>query len=479
MRTDELRSSLHRHGEEVHDRGARARVTAVHDRVRTVRRRRAALGGAGLLTAAVAVGLAVVPGPASPPENTPAAPTVVFPGEVGGRQLLGAAVGDPGTTEVTFRAAAPAAGSPPRLSPVCYGPLGNDYAVSMSVNGTVLYGLTCDTEPPADPAAPGLSSGEEIADAFEALDLEPGSPMRVRVWLRPRALDDDRVVTDPEMVVGGAVYGEPVREAGDDQAGDGDYTVNGVTYRGEVAGERLLGAAIGARGEPEVAFDVTVGTTGLRFSPLCYGVGTGYQVNVAIDQHLVTGRSCHVDKVAEPGVDGVTFAEDPTRPLREWGIRPGDTVTVEAWVSHADDPQRQPATHAEVIVGVGIYEDRHLEQPLGWLELPRTMEHEGRLWTRDAAFDAVGERTLRGTAGDPSRPVLVVVAADGLHGHHEYTVSLDGEVVTGMGSTGVAGPSWQSVAVVATGDRSTVRVRVVRGMTERARLAVALYHPAD
>ena len=54
-----------------------------------------------------------------------------------------------------------------------------------------------------------------------------------------------------------------------------DYAKDGVVFRGAVLGERLLGAAIGDPGQAELSFDVRVGETGLRFSPLCYGVGRG------------------------------------------------------------------------------------------------------------------------------------------------------------------------------------------------------------
>ncbi len=220
MRTDELRSVLHDHGDRVQDSGAPARVTAVHQRVTTVKRRRAAVAGGGLVAAVAAVALAVVPTLGSTPEPVPATPGggyskggLTFPAEAGGLQLLAASIGDRGQSELTFEAPVPEPGTLPRLSPVCYGPAGDDYAVSMSVNGTLMYGTSCDTDRPEDPASSGRSSGEEIADALDALELEPGRPMQVRVWLRSRTIDENDAVTHPRMVVGGAVYGEPLSES--------------------------------------------------------------------------------------------------------------------------------------------------------------------------------------------------------------------------------------------------------------------------
>ena len=49
------------------------------------------------------------------------------------------------------------------------------------------------------------------------------------------------------------------------------YTKDGVTFRAEVLGERLLGAAIGDPGQGTVSFEFEVGEAGLRFSPTCHG----------------------------------------------------------------------------------------------------------------------------------------------------------------------------------------------------------------
>ena len=49
------------------------------------------------------------------------------------------------------------------------------------------------------------------------------------------------------------------------------YTKDGVTFRAEVLGERLLGAAIGDPGQGTVSFEFEVGEVGLRFSPTCHG----------------------------------------------------------------------------------------------------------------------------------------------------------------------------------------------------------------
>jgi hypothetical protein len=216
MRTDELRTLLHEHGEEVHDRGVSARLDAVHGRVARARRRRAAAAGGGLVAAVVAVALVVVPGMREP--QAPVAdhrPSVdgyskdgiTFPQQVRDRELLGANVGDPGQSPVYLTADGTDTPADLRISPVCYGPHADEYAVSVSVEDVMVYGMSCGAERPADPVAAGTSSGPELRDALRGLGSSEGSTMEVRVWLRPRDMRDSEPVTDPEMVVGVGVYG--------------------------------------------------------------------------------------------------------------------------------------------------------------------------------------------------------------------------------------------------------------------------------
>lgn len=222
MRTDELRTVLHEHGEEVRDRGASARLDAVHGRVARARRRRAAAAGGGLVAAVLAVALVVVPGmrETQAPVAGDDRPSVgyskdgvTFPQQVRGRKLLGANVGDPGQSPVYLIADGPHSPPDVRISPICFGPHADEFAVSVSIDGVLVYGTTCSEGRPADPVAAGTSSGPELAEALWDLDLSSTSSMEVRAWLRPRDVRDSEPVTDPEMVVGVGVYGDPVNGA--------------------------------------------------------------------------------------------------------------------------------------------------------------------------------------------------------------------------------------------------------------------------
>jgi hypothetical protein len=222
MRTDELRNLLHDHGDEVHDVGTPARIGAVRDRVRIVRRRRAAVAGGGVVAAVAAVALTVVPSGAPSPGPAEPGPTevdgytkdgVIFPAEANGRQLLGAQVGGRGESELVFTAPAPEAEPDLQISPVCYGPAADEHAVSVSVNGTFMFGVTCEANRPVDPSGEGFSATGEIEEAFAGLGLTPGEPMTVRVWLRDRSTDNT-LVEHRDMVVGAGVYGRPSTESG-------------------------------------------------------------------------------------------------------------------------------------------------------------------------------------------------------------------------------------------------------------------------
>lgn len=475
MRTDELRSVLHEHGDRVEDAGAHARVTAVHQRVTTVRRRRAAVAGGGLVAAVAAVALAVVPNLDPNPETGPAAPGggyskggVTFPAEAGDLQLIAASIGGRGQSELTFEAAVPDPGTLLQLSPICYGPAADDYAVSMSINGTLMYGTSCGTDRPEDPGAPGTSSGEEIADALETLELEPGRPMQVRVWLRSRTIDENDAVTHPRMVVGGAVYGEPLDEAG-------GYTKDGVTFRPEVLGERLLGAAIGDRGEPAVSFDVVVPDSGLRFSPLCYGVGPEYLVRTEIDGQGVSGTSCHEPKVLDPGAHGSTF-DRPLAILREWGLEPGDTATVTVRLEAAYGDEG-PVQRDAAVIGAGVYEDSRPTHRVGGVELPDQVEHDGRTWELASTYESgEGARAVRIGHDPTDEPELLVGAVSGLRAPGAYSFALDGVEQTST-EMGAGGPTWEILHVFESGEGGLADLKVTRGLTVSTRVSLVAYKP--
>jgi hypothetical protein len=308
MRTDELRTLLHDRGDEVQDLGAHARVGAVHERVRTARRRRAAGAAGGLVAAVAAVALAVVPGsggrPAPAPADVPAPKTVegytkdgvTYPREVRGERLLGASIGDPGQSEVSFEATAPGPVSTIQISPVCYGRAAEDHAVSVSINGTFLYGMSCDADRPANPAAEGTSSDGEIAEALGGLHLQPGEPMKVRVWLGPRTMNAEDVASHPEMVVGAGIYEDtrPESKVGGVNVPelmefDSRTWEMASTYEADPGSRRIVVEPEIDRGDPAL---MVAAVSGLE---------SGARYRLSVDGHLVGGAEAAV------GADGPSW----------------------------------------------------------------------------------------------------------------------------------------------------------------------------
>ncbi len=262
------------------------------------------------------------------------------------------------------------------------------------------------------------------------------------------------------------------------------YTKGGVSYRDDVLGEKLLGAAIGEPGEPAVSFELTVPRVGLRVSPVCYGVGTDHMVRVLVDGHELSGSACHDDPDRDPGKDGHTWPGGS--PLDRMGIEPGDVVTVQARLTPSTSDLDASAAQGEnAVVGVGIYEDTRPRTQLAGVEVPELVEWDGQVWQITARYEGdPGRRSLwiGRDAGDPNGPELAIAAVSGLRAPAKYTTLLDGQPEGGseMVGTGAAGPSWETVGVLDAKDEGFgLRLRVDQGLTDRTRLGFATYEPVD
>lgn len=455
MRTDELRNMLHVHADEVADRGAQQRVASVHDRVDVARRRRRA-GVTGVVVATVtAVALAVVPGldrPPVDPTDTPApeklagwtVPTTLE--SIGYTyEYVRGVESDPGTKRLEVRL--PKSDEPRLLA-----------WASNSDDERATVSLVVD----------GDERGRSTAGALESFEpLEPGLAYRV-VVRQSRVAADDRL--------GLATY-----ELSDEPPAG--YTKDGVTYRADVLGERLVGAAIGDPGETDIRFDITIPETGLRFSDLCYGVGIEYMVNVSVAGHSLGGSSCTETKAFDPGSGGVTFPAGDGRPrLREWGLQPGDSATMRVWLSPARRELSHPvADNPAAVIGLGVYEDSAATVPAAGDEAPERYEFKGQEWQQVTVFDSDpggGRLDIGHPATD--RPTLVYTIVSGLADHSSHVLLVDGESqgvylhdVGGGGSTG------KGEVVIPAGRASELSLRVRRGLTDRTRLAIVLYEPVE
>lgn len=263
------------------------------------------------------------------------------------------------------------------------------------------------------------------------------------------------------------------------------YAKDGVTYRPEVLGERLLGAGIGAPGETELFVDLEVGRTGLRFSPLCYGVGTDWAVEVAVEGHPVSGSACQEGKDTDPGANGYTFDAPPSKLLREWGVKPGQVATVTVGLTPAEgDGGDDTSEHENAVIGVGVYEDTRPHVDVAGVEVPELMEYDGRVWEMAGQYESDPGRPtiwIGRDPGDSNGPSLTVAAVSGLRGPARYTILLDGKEAGGSELTsGATGPSWETLGVLdAENEGFGLRMRVDKGLTDTTRLGFATFYPVD
>lgn len=259
------------------------------------------------------------------------------------------------------------------------------------------------------------------------------------------------------------------------------YTKDGVTYRAEVLGEKLLGAAIGDPGESTVSFAFVVGEEGLRFSPLCYGAGRDLMVTYEVSGDPVGAIGCGRRADPDPGAGGSTFEAPPEKMLIDWGLEPGDTATVTVRLVSVEDSQGATVEHPAAVVGVGVYTDTRETRVVAGAEVPERVEHEGRVWELQSTYESVrGHEDIRVFTGrrGAQEDTLVGVAVSGLGSPSSWDIRLDGEVAeSAERRDGADGPVWRQWQSFAQGDVYDVRLVVTEGLTARTRLAFLSYTP--
>lgn len=260
------------------------------------------------------------------------------------------------------------------------------------------------------------------------------------------------------------------------------YSKDGVTFRDEVLGERLLGAVIGDPGESQVKTEVVVGEEGLRFSPTCYGVGPDHSVTYSLGGSPVGAVSCQQVPDPDPGADGVTLDATPERMRRDWNLEPGDTASFVLRLVASEDSDGPTVHVPEAVIGGGVYEDTRPTRVVAGVEVPELLEHDGRVWELAGTYESdpgsrrnhIWSDEVDGAAEDQ----LTVVAASGLRGRAAFDVLVDGEVVESSERHLEEGsPTWQVVQVVDRGTVYDLETRVTEGLTGRTRLAFVHYWP--
>ncbi|MCW2791010.1 MAG: hypothetical protein JWO76_108 [Nocardioides sp.] len=325
---DDLRSTLERHADGVADHDLHVRPVAVRERVRAVRRRRRSVAGgiaAVAVVAAVATTLSIGADRSAP---------------VADRTLAG------------------------HVAPVTMTSLGYTYAFAQADQGD---GRAVLELPTSD--QPRLLSWATEGDDDRVVLRAPGE--------RPRVLeaDDFGDFTFVPPRSGGRFTltgtGQVALAAYDltDAAPLGD-TSDGVTFRFEVAGQRLIADAIGEPGDADVDVDLFLGAGPLPISYLCSGGPRGAWVHVAVDgEQAVFGRGCD-DVLFDPAGGG-----GYTTTIRPDEIGDG---TVRIWVTDGEDGPT--VDDPDVRLAVAAYAPARVSQRVAGAPVDDFVEHDGHLW---------------------------------------------------------------------------------------------------
>ncbi len=449
MRTEDLRTVLHQHGDDVHDAGAHGRISAVQRRVRTVRRRRVAAVGGGAVAAVAAVLVAVVPNLSQVDAGPAGAP----------HELAGFGVPDTETAigytfDYVRGLEKPAARGPLRLSlPASDEPR--------------LVAWASNAADADRPVRVDVSSADHdyvrAPGGFDSYEyLEPG--MRHRVTVQQESPSDgDRVAL--------AVY------ALSDDPAEG-VAGQGISFRAEQLDDRLVAAVIGERGRAEVSTSVVVPERGLRVADVCFGpdggLGSDYMAWLLVDGRALWGSSCVEREPFDVGTDGVVVSDK----LRRMGVGPGDTVELAVrLVDRSADGDGPLAAGADLTLAFGAYEEGGQVVAAGGWDFPRRYEHDGHVWSLSSVEESdPGSPALTAGTGPHEQPMLLVTGSWGLADRSRLLHRVDGELVgETVQSSGADGGSWGAETTLEPGDGAESRLEVRRGLTERTRLSIAFY----
>jgi len=363
----DLRATLDHRAGDVHDEVSPARVAAVEGRARAVRRRRAAgVAAAAVLAVAGVAVVSALPGP-DRPEPASAPDTMTALGWTYRVDHTTATEGDRIDADVL-------PSDVPQL--VSWATTGDDQDVRIRMNGE-----------------------ESRSDASDFGDF---------VWLPPGWSGQVSVI--------GAEPGLTVTQYALDRSVSPEGVGEGVTtFREDVAGRTLAGAAFGEAGQAEMEVPVTAEPGELALAHTCEGLPLGYQVRVGLvgrPGYLSSGSGCAEDTFDPGGSPVLGFAGRwrPGTALRIWVVRHGEPV--------AD------GEIDELRLGLAAYALADDPRTVAGHDFARVIEHAGKVWRL--------ERTVTGPGTD--LPRLTVPAA----GDHvvtdwvvartrtTYAVSIDG-----------------------------------------------------
>jgi hypothetical protein len=418
---DDLRGTLDRHAADLDDHALHARRAAVRERIRVVRRRRrAALGGA----AAVVVGAVAL--------------TFSLPGAqqapVADRTLAG------------------------HLAPVTMSSLGYTYTFAQGRQGEGRAEVhLAPSEQPR--LVSWATSGPDDEVTLRGADEQPrtvtADDFGDFVLVPPQR--DGTVTVTGEGTVALAVYDLSGAAPGD--------TRDGITFRDDVAGQRLLGDAIGDPGEARIGFDLSADAGALPISYLCSGGPNDAWLHISVNGgEVVQGGGCY-DSLFDPaGRGGITSHLDAGE---------ARAVHVRMWVTHGQkgDVVEDP----DLRIAVAAYAPApSVSRLAGWPVEP-TAEWDGHLWRLvDTRAGAPGAREVE-VHGVEGQETLVVMSFAHV-GRGTVRTLQDGRSGGSMFSAGGSGST--ETTIPASGGSAGLRASGA-GVRPDVELGLATYVRAD
>lgn len=346
---DDLRSTLERHADGVADHDLHVRPVAVRERVRAVRRRRRSALAVGVVAVIGAAALATsLEGPDRPDPAGP--PTLAGHTAPATMASLGYTYAFAAGTEGDGRA---------RLH---LQPSGQPTLVSWATAGDDEVTLRVEGEKPR------LVTADDFGDFTF---LAPGDGATVTVTGTGEVALAAYTLTDPPP--------------------PGD-TRDGITFRDEAVGQRLLTDVIGDPGDADLGLSVDLGRGPLSVSTLCSGGPRGSWVHVSVDNgDTVSGQGCD-DPLFDPAARG-GFTPYPDTAGR-------GNVDLRIWVTAGEDGP--VVDDPDVRLAVGAYSPAPTVRRLAGSSLTSTEEYDGHTW-----------RLVDVTSSDPGDRELVVATVDG------------------------------------------------------------------
>ncbi|MFC4786081.1 hypothetical protein ACT8ZV_16500 [Nocardioides sp. MAHUQ-72] len=423
---DDLRGTLERHAADLADHDLHVRPVAVRERIRVVRRRRRAVTGAAAAVVVVAATALTASLGGRDAEPQPAGPD---------RDLAG------------------------HVAPATMTSLGYTYAFVTGASGDGRVRLHLD---PSE--SPSLVSWATAGDDDRVtLRVEGEAPRTLEAddfgdftFVAPRQGGTFTLTGTGEVAL--AAYDLTDAEV----AGD---THAGVTFRDDVAGQRLVGDAIGDPGDAEVDLATDLGAGPLPVSYLCSGGPKGAWVHISINGGGVLGGGGCDDSLFDPAGRGgfstrLTEAEARDLDLRMW-VTDGEHGPL------VEDP--------DLRIGVAAYAPAPTSGRLAGSAVPQLVEYDGHLWRFvDAQANEPGSREVE-TSGVRGQDTVVVMSF-ARTGRGTIRSLRDGEPGEMMFAAGGAG---STQAFIPAGDHSAGLRAAGDGIRPDLELGLARYVRAD